>query len=122
MSLFTKYGDIFSLRLLDICELDIEVPKREDLSTSRIDQLGMVVAQWFDVLQLLEPLLLLDILWAGECIDADMLPPTLRGQVGLRVLRFERVRASVEVGAEDLERGSAHDGFVSQLPTTAWTK
>jgi hypothetical protein len=73
----TEYRDIFSLRFLDVCEPGIEVAKRENLSTLRIDQLWVVIAQGLDAPQVLKPLLFFNIARAGERIDADMLEPTL---------------------------------------------
>jgi hypothetical protein len=88
---------------LDVCEPGIEVAKRENLSTLRVDQLWVVIAQGLDAPQVLEPLLFLDIMRPGERVGADMLEPTLCRQVDLSVLWPERACASVKVGAKELE-------------------
>ena len=82
----TEHRDIFSLRFLDVCEPGIEFAERENLSTLRVDQLWVVIAQGLDALQVLEPLLFLDIMRAGERVGANMLEPTLCRQVNLGVL------------------------------------
>lgn len=71
---------------MDVCEPGIEFAERENLSTLRVDQLWVVIAQGLDALQVLEPLLFLDIMRAGERVGANMLEPTLCRQVNLGVL------------------------------------
>ena len=96
----TEHRDIFSLRFLDVCEPGIEVAKRENLSTLRIDQLWVVIAQGLDAPQVLKPLLFFNIVRTGERIGADVLETTLCRQVRLGVLRPERACASAKVGAK----------------------
>jgi hypothetical protein len=88
---------------LDVCEPGIEVAEGDNLSTLRIDQLWVVIAQGLDAPQVLKPLLFFNIARAGERIDADMLEPTLCRQVRLGVLRPERACASAKVGAKELK-------------------
>jgi len=99
----TKHGDIFSLCFGDVCKPGIELSQREGLGASRVDQLRMVIAQRLDILQLIKPLLLLDIVWAGEGISGSLLEPPLHRQVCLGMLRSNSLRASVEVGAKEVE-------------------
>jgi hypothetical protein len=99
----TEHRDVFSLRFLDVCEPGIEVAKRENLSTLRIHQLWVVIAQGLDAPQVLKPLLLFNIVRTGERIGADMLEPTLCRQVRLGVLRPGRACASAKVEAKELK-------------------
>lgn len=99
----TEHGDIFSRRFPDVRKLGIEVSKRENLCICRIYQLRVIVAKWLDVLQLIEPLLLFDIGWAGESIGCGLVETPLYRQVRLHVLWFDGLGASGEVWAEELE-------------------
>lgn len=66
-------------------------------------QLWMVVAEGSDVLQLLKPLLLLNIVWTGECIGGSLLEASLYRQISLDVRRLVGVSPSVEVRAKKME-------------------